>query len=515
MPDASQPHDRLCLVTGATGYVGGRLVTELLNRGYRVRCMTRSADKLRDHPWGRFVEIAEADAGDRGAVTRALEGVDVAYYLIHAIGTGGSFENTDRRTAEVFATAAKAAGIGRLVYLGGIVPAGEDLAAMSPHLRSRAEVGEIMLASGVPTAVLRAAVIIGSGSASFEMLRYLTERLPAMITPRWVRNRIQPIAIRDVLRYLAKAAELPPDVSRGFDIGGPDVLTYQDMMQRYARAAGLPRRLIVPVNVLTPKLSSHWVGIVTPVPSSIARPLVESLRSEVVCSEHDIERWIPAPQEGLLGIDSALAEALKRIREANVETRWSSASVPGAPSDPLPTDPDWAGGSLYVDEREQQVDASPAALWRVIESIGGENGWYSLAFLWHVRGIADRLVGGVGLRRGRRDPNRLYVGESLDWWRVEERQPQKMLRLRAEMRLPGLAWLELGVRAGPPTVYTQRAVFHPHGLLGHLYWRAISPFHGLVFGGMTRNVARAAERLEKHTDRPGEADSTTVRRAAS
>lgn len=491
---------RLCLVTGATGYIGGRLVPELLEAGYRVRCMARSARRLRDHPWAGQVEIAEADATDAGATRRALEGVDVAYYLIHAIG-GGDFEEVDRRAARTFAGAARDAGAARLVYLGGLVPA----EAPSPHLRSRAEVGEILLAGGVPTAWLRAAMIIGSGSASFEMLRYLTERLPAMVTPRWVRSRIQPIAVRDVLRYLVGCAELPAEVSRGFDIGGPDVLTYEEMMRRFAAVRRLRRRLIVPVPVLSTGLSSLWVGAVTPVPNAIARPLVESLRNEVVCLENDLARLVPPPPGGLTGFEGSVELALRRVRSVDVATRWSSAAVPGAPSDPLPTDPAWAGGSLYADERARPVAAPPECLWAVIEGIGGQRGWYSFPAAWRARGIIDRLLGGVGLRRGRRDPDRLRIGETVDFWRVEEIERGRLLRLRAEMRLPGLAWLELGVRRQDGrTFYTQRALFHPRGLPGHAYWWAIWPLHGLVFGGMSRGIARAARRLGSGEGAPGE-----------
>jgi uncharacterized protein YbjT (DUF2867 family) len=481
-----------CLVTGATGYIGGRLVPRLLDAGHDVRCMTRSKARLRDVPWAGRVEIAEADALDAGALRDALAGVDVAYYLIHSIDTGSDFEDTDRTAAETFAAAAKEAGVGRLVYLGGLAPDDEELSA---HLRSRSEVAEIMLASGVPTAVLRAAVIIGSGSASFEMLRYLTERLPAMICPRWVRTRMQPIAIADVLRYLVGSATLPGDVSRSFDIGGPDVLTYEKMMQRYARTAGLRRRLVVPVPLLTPRLSSLWVNIVTPVPSRIARPLVQSLTNTVVCREHDIARWIPDPPEGLIGIDRAVELALANIRDADVETRWSNAVWPDAPSDRLPSDPDWAGGSLYTDEKTRVVNADKDDLWQVIVGIGGDRGWYSFPLGWSARGLLDRLVGGVGLRRGRRDPDRLYVGEALDFWRVEELCPDELLRLRAEMRVPGLAWLELRVETDDAggTVYRQRALFQPHGLPGHLYWWSVWPFHGFVFGAMARNIAGAAE----------------------
>ncbi|MEU5879661.1 SDR family oxidoreductase [Spirillospora sp. NPDC047279] len=481
-----------CLVTGATGYIGGRLVPELLDAGHEVRCMARRPDRLQAYPWADRVEIVEADVLDPDALRTALDGVEVAYYLIHAMGKGGDFASRDRRAARSFAGVAEETGVGRIVFLGGLYSGGQ----VSPHLRSRAEVGEILLASGVPTAVLRAAVVLGSGSASFEMLRYLTERLPAMVTPKWVDSRIQPIAIRDVLRYLVGAAELPPEVNRAFDIGGPDVLTYRQMMGRYAAVAGLSPRVIVPVPVLSPKLSSLWVGLITPVPSGIARPLVESLTSEVVCREHDIAAYVPDPPNGLIGFDEAVRLALKRIREADVATRWSSASTPGAPSDPLPTDPDWAGGSLYTDERTRATGAAPEAVWKVVEGIGGDNGWYSLPVAWRLRGLADRLVGGVGLRRGRRDPGRLRIGDALDFWRVEAIEPGRLLRLRAEMLLPGLAWLELRVRPDENggTVYEQRAIFHPHGLPGQLYWWAIYPFHGIIFGGMPRNITRRAER---------------------
>ncbi|MFI9307453.1 SDR family oxidoreductase [Streptomyces triculaminicus] len=484
----------LCLVTGASGYIGGRLVPELLDAGHRVRCLARSPEKLRDHPWADRVEVVRGDVTDAQSLGEALRGVDVAYYLVHALGTGASFEDTDRRAARLFGEQARAAAVGRLVYLGGLTPAGVDERRLSPHLRSRTEVGRILLGSGVPTAVLRAAVIIGSGSASYEILRYLTERLPLMVTPSWVGTRIQPVAVRDVLRYLVGSAQLPPDVNRAFDIGGPDVLTYRDMMQAYAAVAGLPRRLILPVPVLTPGLSGLWIGLVTPVPGAIARPLAESLRHEVVCREHDIARYVPDPPAGLIGVEEALRLAQQRVRDAQVATRWSSAAVPGAPSDSLPTDPDWAGGSLYTDCREAAVDAPPERLWRVIEGIGGEHGWYSFPLAWAARGWLDRLAGGVGLRRGRRDAHRLRVGDSLDFWRVEEIEPGRLLRLRAEMRLPGLAWLEMSVDRDPDgrTRYRQRALFHPRGLLGHAYWWSVSPFHAVVFGGMAKNITQAA-----------------------
>ena len=481
-------------VTGVTGYVGGRLVPELIAVGHHVRAVARNPSRLRGRSWFGDVEIVQADVSVLDETRAALQGVDVAYYLVHSLGSGSRFEARDRATALNFARAAREAGVGRIVYLGGLFPEGEEL---SPHLESRREVGEILLASGVPTTVLRAAIILGSGSASFEMMRYLTERLPAMTVPKWVDNRIQPIAIRDVLRYLVGSATMPPEVNRSFDIGGPEVLTYRQMMQGYAHAAGLPRRIIVRVPVLTPRLSSHWVGVVTPVPAGLAKPLVESLIHEVVCDEHDIAQYVPDPPDGLVTFDRAVRLALERVQAATVDTRWSSAALTGAPSDPLPSDPDWAGGSLFVDERRTAVDATPEALWDVIQAIGGERGWYSWAFAWQVRGVLDRLSGGPGLRRGRRHPRELRVDDAVDFWRVEEVEPGRLLRLRAEMRLPGLAWLELRVEDGAAgeTMFAQRALFHPHGLAGQLYWRSVAPFHGIVFGGMQRGIAQAAERV--------------------
>jgi len=489
--DPARQGRQLCLVTGATGYVGGRLVPELLAAGMAVRCMTRSRLRLRDQPWIDDVEVVEADSTDAASTAAALNGVDTAYYLIHSMSGGPRFEQNDRTAAHVFADQARHAGVRRLVYLGGLSPT--DGRKLSPHMRSRAEVARILQDSGVPTIVLRAAVIIGSGSASFEMLRYLTERLPVMVTPQWVDSQVQPIAIRDVLRYLVEAAKLPSEVSGAFDIGGPEVLTYRQMMLRYADVADLGERRVLRVPVLTPGLSSHWVGLVTPVPSSLARPLIESLHHDAVCGDRSIAAQIPDPPGGLVGFDEAVALALRRVREAVVATSWSSGSLPGAPSDPLPTDPSWAGGSLYTDHRRRQTPATPSSVWSAIEAIGGTTGWYSLPLLWRTRGVMDRAVGGVGLRRGRRDPRRLRIGDAVDFWRVEEIIPGSLLRLRAEMRLPGLAWLELGVDATPDgSCYHQRALFHPHGLAGQVYWWALKPFHGMVFGPMARNLVRHA-----------------------
>ena len=498
------------LVTGATGYIGGRLAARLLESGHTVRCLSRSAGRLRDVPWSDRVEIVEGDLADPSSLPAAFAGVDIAYFLVHSLGQRG-FEHLDRTAARSFAAAARDAGVRRIVYLGGPEP--PSGVRQSAHLRSRAEVARILLDSGVPTVVLRAAVIIGSGSASFEMLRYLTERLPVMVTPRWVRNRIQPIAVRDVLRYLIAAADLPGDVNRGFDIAGPDVLTYADMMQRYARVAGLRRRIILPVRPLSPWLSAHWVGLVTPVPNAIARPLVASLIHEAVAQEHDIARYVP--DDGLVGFDQAVRLALAKVRDAEVETRWTNASGQEAAAEPLPTDPKWSGGSVYVDERSRPVAAPADALWRVIEGVGGENGWYSFPLAWSVRGWLDRLVGGVGLRRGRRDRNHLQVGEALDWWRVEEMEPGRLLRLRAEMKVPGRAWLEMSAEpaGNGRSVYRQRAVFLPRGLAGHAYWAAVLPFHGIVFTGMARSIANSAAAAHSPSPRERRRAKTRAGRA--
>ena len=485
-----------CLVTGATGYVGGRLVPELLAAGHRVRVLARDPARVQDAPWRDQVEVVAGDAGNADDVRRAMDGIEIAYYLMHSIQQGRNLEQAELEVARTFADAARDARISRIVYLGGLA-SGLEQAEMSPHMRSRVEVGHTLRASGIDTVELRAAMIIGSGSASFEMLRYLTERLPAMITPRWVRTKTQPIAIRDVLRYLVACATLPAGVSRSFDIGGPEVLTYQEMMQRYAAVAGIPRRIILPINVLTPELSSHWVNLVTPVPRAIARPLVRSLRHPAVCTESDIKTFIPDPPEGLLPFDEAVGLALMRIREANVATRWASASVPGRPSEPLPSDPQWTGGTLYQDVRVVDSTADPAAMWQAVECIGGDTGWYSAHLLWEARGLIDRIVGGVGLRRGRRDPLHLQVGDAVDFWRVEERVPPTLLRLRAEMRMPGRAWLEFRIEPLPDggSRLHQRAVYWPRSFAGHAYWWSVAPFHAFVFPPMIRHIAERGEAI--------------------
>jgi uncharacterized protein YbjT (DUF2867 family) len=483
-----------CLVTGATGYIGGRLIRELLSHGYRVRILARNPERLKDHPWIDRVEVVSGDAHDVTALDEALAGIDVAYYLLHALMSKDDFEQEEKDIAEKFGAAAKKANIQRIVYLGGIIAQNELL---SPHLQSRADTGSILQSSGVPTIELRAGIVIGSGSASFEMLRYLTERLPIMTTPRWVETKIQPIAVRDVLRYLVGAAAIDSSISGDYDIGGPEVFSYREMMMKYAEAAGLRRRIIIPVPVLTPKLSSGWVGLVTPVPITLARRLVESLKNEVVVRDDSIRKLIPDSKAGLTPFKKAVELALTRIKEANVETRWTNASVPGTPSDPLPTDPDWAGGTLYTDVRTLHSENSIETVWKRVEAIGGRNGYSTATWAWELRGLMDRFFGGVGLRRGRRDDNTLIEGEALDFWRVEAIKRPELLRLRAEMRMPGLAWLEFALEKdanGNGTVITQRALFAPKGLLGHAYWWAVWPMHGLVFPSMVKNMAGLSAR---------------------
>ena len=479
-----------CLVTGATGYIGGRLVRELLNAGYKVRVFARFPDRLRDMPWIDQVEVISGDALESEFIDKAMKNVDVAYYLLHALNKGPEFVDIETKMAHVFADSAKANNVQKIIYLGGLIPAQK----LSKHLESRKITGEILRNSSVPTIEFRAGVVIGSGSASFEMLRYLTERLPVMITPKWVKTKIQPIAVRDVLYYLVGAAALGNDINRTFDIGGPDIYTYKEMMNHYAKVSHLRKRIIIPVPLLTPRLSSLWVGFVTPVPGSIAKPLVRSLINEVICKENDIKKYLPDPKEGLTNFDKAVDLALIRVRDAQVSTRWSSASIPGVPSEPMPSDPEWSGGSLYQDIRTAEVDTSNHEVWKVVEAIGGEHGYFSLDWAWEIRGLMDRAVGGVGLRRGRRDPNTLHVGETLDFWRVEERIPDNLLRLRAEMKMPGKAWLEFKIEKinENKCKLTQRAIFYPKGLAGHAYWWSIIPFHGLVFPGMCKNIAKEA-----------------------
>lgn len=487
------------LVTGASGYIGGRLVPRLLEAGYEVRVVVRSVSKLSGVPWRDEVEIMTGDLSDVESIVPAMVGIDVVYYLVHSMGVKGSFEDTERDAALNVAKTAREAGVSRIVYLGGLHPDGE----LSAHLRSRAEVGRILMSSGVPTAALQAGVVIGSGSTSFEMVRHLTDVLPYMPAPKWVRNFIQPIAVRDVLYYLVEAATLPPEVNRTFDIGGPDVLRYGQMMNGYALEAGLKQRPIAALPVLTPWLASQWVNLVTPIPRDLAIPIIASLQYDCVVHEHDIEKFIPNPAGGLTRYRTSVRLALERMRDGAVETSWQDSAVPGAPSDLLPSDPQWSGHTVFTDLRQIHTRASAPEVWKVIEGIGGDNGWYSFPIAWAVRGWVDKIVGGVGLRRGRRNAAHLNVGDALDFWRVEEIDRGRFLRLRAEMKLPGGAWLGLSVTPDSEggSNYRQRAVFFPHGLAGRLYWFSILPFHGVIFAGMAQEITQKAELMESDTVR--------------
>ena len=486
---------RKILVTGASGYVGGRLVTALLADGADVRVFVRDANKAQSHSWANQVEIATGNASDFQSTKDALTGVHTAYYLLHSINLGPNFDEIESAMARNFAKAAQSCGVSQIVYLGGI----NNDEKTSKHLTSRANTGKELATTSVPVLELRAGIIIGSGSASFEMLRHLTHRLPVMTTPKWVSNKTHPIAIRDVLWYLRNCAELEKPVGGVFDIGGPEVLTYADMMQKFAKLSGLRKRLIIKVPVLTPKLSSLWIGFVTPVPTSLARPLVGSLISEVVADpKKSIDKLIPKPAEGLIDVDGAVKLALSNVSSNTVSTRWSDATLPTAPWQKAQSDPEWAGEMLLKDKKVRTTDASIKSLWEAIEEIGGENGWYGADFLWYLRGLLDRMIGGVGLRRGRRDPIHLRVGESLDFWRVESLVPEQSLKLYAEMILPGKAWLEFRISKLPngKSEVVQEASFSPRGLGGQLYWYAVLPFHILVFPTMIRNLIRSANRKD-------------------
>ena len=480
------------LVTGASGYVGGRLIQELLLKKFSVRVMVRDPRKISGQPWFSQVEVAQASAENPAELDKALAGIDTAFYLIHSINTGTNFDETEARIARNFAEASERQSVGQIIYLGGIA----NDKNISKHLKSREQTGISLASTSVPVMEIRAGIIIGSGSASFEMLRHLTHRLPIMTTPKWVLNRTQPIAIRDVLWYLVQAGSLKKSVSGIFDIGGPEVLTYEEMMQTFAKISGLRKRWIVKIPVLTPALSSLWIGLVTPVPTSIAKPLVNSLISEVVADPaRSLDQLIPKPKQGLLPLATAIELALTKISAHDVLTRWSDANTPTAPWARAQSDPAWAGEKTFVDSRVRITRVSQQAVWEAIEKIGGEHGWYGSDFLWYLRGLMDRMIGGVGLRRGRRDPDHLHVGESLDFWRVEEIIPGQKLRLYAEMILPGKAWLQFEVsEANGQTRVIQEAIFSPRGLGGQLYWVAVAPFHTLIFPKMLKNIVKEASK---------------------
>ncbi len=496
-PPAPSGKPRPVLVTGATGYIGGRLVPRLLEAGHTVKVLVRTPAKIAGVPWLADVEVVQSSLDDGDALRAALDGVDVLYYLVHSMAAGSGFEAKEKAMAETAARAAADAGVDRIVYLGGLHPADAEL---STHMRSREAVGKVFLDSPVDAIVFQAGVVIGSGSASFEMIRHLSETLPLMPAPSWVRNKIEAIAVRDVLHYLVGAAELDGPINRTFDIGCRQVLSYGGMMQEYAAEAGLPHRVVLALPIPAPKLAGVWVALTTPIPLSMSLPLVESLQHDAVSREHDIDAYIPPPEGGLTPYRRAVALALGKERDGQVQTTWASA---GADADPLPSDPEWAGHLVYLDERSYSSDVDPKHVWTIIEGIGGQNGWYSMPLAWRIRGLLDKLTGGAGLLRGRRHPHLLAEGEVVDWWRAERIERGRLLRLRAEMRAPGRAWLELSVEPeGTGSRYRQRAIFFPKGLSGRLYWLAVLPFHSLIFPAMSRNITAAAKALQDEESEP-------------
>jgi uncharacterized protein YbjT (DUF2867 family) len=479
---ATEKHG-LVLLTGATGYVGGRLLTALVEHGLTVRCLTRRPEALRARVGAR-AEVVRGDVLDKASLGQSLAGVDTAYYLVHSMGLATGFEEADAVGARNFAEAAFEAGVRRIVYLGGL---GDDDADLSPHLRSRQSVGRLLASTGVTTVELRAAVIIGSGSLSFEMVRALVERLPVMITPRWVRVPCQPISIGDVISYLLEARDVPADGHCVVEIGGPDVVTYDALMREYARQRGL-RRLIIPVPLLTPRLSSLWLGLVSPLYARVGRKLIDSLPHPMLVRDRAATREFSVRP---IGVREAIALALRNEDREFAETRWSDAlSSAGAPRS-------WGGirfGNRLVDTHVLRVNAPPSAAFAPIQRIGGGAGWYYAEVLWKLRGALDLLVGGVGMRRGRRHPVELAVGDTVDWWRVEAFEPDHLLRLTAEMKVPGRAWLEFEVTPdGAGAVIRQTAEFDPAGLFGLAYWYALYPLHRLIFAGMLRRIAARAD----------------------
>ena len=476
------------LVTGATGYIGGRLVPALIAAGYDVRCIARLPERLA----GRFagVEVVRGDVFDEASLAAAMIGIDIAYYLVHSMSSDRhDFSQSDRIAAERFGNAARAAGIGRIIYLGAL---GQDSPKLSRHLRSRHEVGDILRQSGVPVTEFRAAIIVGSGSISFEMIRYLTERLPLMVAPKWVSTRCQPIGNRDVVSYLVAALRHGEPGSAVYEIGGADVLSYREMMMRYAAMRGLARRMLV-VPFFSPRLSSYWVHLVTPIPARIARPLIDGLHNEVIVHDPAARRIFPEVIP--MGYEAALRLALDRSLSTGPVTTWFDAydvrTLPGQ----------FAGltQGMLIDRRERHTLASPANVSATYSSLGGRRGWLYGDLLWRIRGVLDRIVGGVGIRRGRRSATDLRVGDAVDFWRVEAYRPGELLRLRAEMKLPGLAWLQFESlpAEGCGTTLRQTAFFEPRGLLGYAYWYSVVPFHEFIFGNMATRIVQEAEKLDE------------------
>jgi uncharacterized protein YbjT (DUF2867 family) len=463
--------------------VGGRLVPRLVEAGHDVVCLARTPDKLSDRPWRRQVEVRRCNVLDDNEVEEALSGCDVAYYLIHSMDDHADFADTDRTAAENFAQAAAHNSLARIVYLGGLAHGAE----LSDHLSSRLEVGRTLTAGPTPVTELRAGIVIGSGSMSFEMLRYLTEVLPVMVTPRWVDTLTQPIAIRDVLAYLTAVLD-DTEGDHVYEVGGPDVVSYRDMMHTYATVAGLRKRLILPVPLLTPRLSSLWIGLVTPLPVSVARPLVDSLKNEVIVHDRSADRFGVEP----MNLEAAFERALERDSRFDVPSRWSDATT--GPAKAFAWDPDWSGGTLLSDRQEVTTAAPADDVYWAFTRIGGTVGYYTQDWAWRLRGLADTIIGGVGLRRGRRHPVEVRLHDTIDFWRVSAVVPGRQLQLTAEMRLPGDAWLEWTIEdENGRRVLEQSAYFRPRGLAGRVYWFAMLPFHRLIFGRMARAIVDAAE----------------------
>ena len=480
----------IILVTGATGYIGGRLVARLLATGYRVRCLVRDPARLQGRPWQSAIEIVAGDVLQPESLDLAMQGVFAAYYLVHSLAGGADFHQRDLIAAHNFGVAARAAGIERIIFLGGLAEAAPGL---SEHLRSRQQTGDSLRSTGVPVTEFRAGVIVGSGSLSFEMIRYLTERVPVMICPSWVYTRTQPIGIREVLEYLATALAVPESSGRIIEIGGAEVVTYGEMMTIYAEVRGL-KRWMVPVPVLTPRLSSYWVNLVTPIPAAIARPLIEGLRNESIVHDPSAQQLFPHIQPA--GYRTTVEQALAQLEASNIETAWSDA-LSTSQSDVPPVTLTTHEG-MILEHRQCVVLASPADVYKIFIGLGGKRGWFYMNWAWEIRGFMDQMMGGVGLRRGRRDPDELRVGDALDFWRVEVVEPGRLLRLRAEMKVPGKAWLQLQVtpREEGQALLSQTAFFAPKGLMGWLYWYALYPLHGLIFSGLIDQIARRAVTLK-------------------
>jgi uncharacterized protein YbjT (DUF2867 family) len=480
----------LCvLVTGATGYIGGRIVPRLLERSHAVRCIGREPGRLSGRDWPGVI-LVQGDLADEGDTRRALQGVDVAYYLVHSMASTAEFRDRDRTIAESFGRAARAAGVRRIIYLGGL---GDPAEVRSQHLLSRHEVGAALAAGGVPVVEFRAAVIVGSGSASFEIIRHLTERLPVMIAPRWVETRCQPISVRNVLDYLVEALDHPAACGV-YEIGGRDVLTYREMILGYAEVRGL-HRIVVGWPVPHPEWSSRWIDLITPVPYALANPLVESLQTDVVVRDDRALRDFAVRP---MGYREAVELALTRLAQDQVETTWAS-SLASLSRDEPPRRQLAVHEGMRLERHRARVEASPERVFEEICLLGGDAGWPAGNWLWQLRGLIDRAVGGIGMRRGRRHPRELLVGEPLDFWRVEAVEPPHLLRLRAEMKLPGTAWLQFEVQPDDGCARVeQTAFFEPRGLLGHLYWYIVLPFHRFIFPGLLRVIC---ERSRSRRDR--------------